>query len=97
MIVVDALLAALRIKAGADCACRVEVTPWCSVDRSGERHVFDLAFEDRSPVTRLLTDLNDHEFDLPDAFVAEIHACAHVGVEFGGAQVRVEALTFSAD
>lgn len=91
------LLVALRAKAGSEFVHRAEVTPWCSVERTGERHVFDLSFHDRASAGRLLIDLNDHEFALPNDFVADIHAHARTDGEHGIVEITVEALTFPSD
>lgn len=91
------LLAALRAKAGSEFVHRAEVTPWCSVDRTGARHVFDLAFRDRASADRLLIDLNDHEFALPNDVVADIHAYARADGKQGIVEITVETLTFPSD
>lgn len=92
-----ALLAALRAKAGSEFVRRAEVAPWCSVDRTGDRHVLELVFRDRASADRLLIDLHDHEFALTDDFVADIHAYARTDREHGLVEITIEALTFPTD
>lgn len=59
-------------------------TEWCSITFVGARHQFVL--DTAAPLDRL-TELPEHEFALPGAFVADLEV-----VEIDGAHVTIEAL-----
>lgn len=91
----DALLAALRDKAGEDFAWRGRRTPWCFGNRAGKRHVLTLDFMRDDAAARLMQGLSDYEFALGGQMVADIIAAQPSAN--GKFRVIVEALTFAAD
>lgn len=89
---IDAFMAALRAKAGADFRYRREVKPWRSGSLVGELHALTLLFAHAADGARLLDGLGAYEFTLPAHFVADIAAEARTG-----ARVELEALILTSD
>lgn len=90
-----ALLAALRLKAGARFAADARSLPWRCAELAGERHRLTLRFTgDRTgeSVDRLVGGIADHEFALPGLLVADISVGDLVEHD-KGISVALEALT----
>ena len=92
-----------RSGAAADRILLVEVESrdWCSLTFAGERHLLDLRIPgpgSEEIVERLSCGLQDAEFNIPGAIVADV---AVVGppkrTADGSTTIRIEALTLAAD
>lgn len=95
MTAADALLAALRIKAGTPFRHDLMTTPWHSADLAGERHELHLTFDHPAAAATLLVGLADYDFDAGDSFVADIVAGPLVA-DGDIVRVSLEALTLAA-
>lgn len=95
MTAADALLAALRAKAGSAFRHQMTTTPWHSVDLAGERHELHLTFDEPAAANTLLDGLSDHDFDVGDSLVAEVVA-GRVTADGDTVRVALEALTLTA-
>lgn len=86
----DALLAALRRRAGAELASTVSSEPWHSGMLVGTRHIFDLRTHGPDAARRLLDGLKIYEFDIAECLVADI-----TGTMTHDGGITVEALVFA--
>jgi hypothetical protein len=100
-----ALLRALIARSGARrnevLLTEVRSVDWRSLTFDGERHEIALRFtgpDARREAERMLHGIEDQEFTLPGAIVADITVVGRtVGIEDGSVSVAIEALTISSD
>ena len=100
-----ALLRALIARSGADRSeillTEVRSVDWRSLTFDGERHEIALRFTGRGAAREALAmveGIEDHEFALPRAIVADIVVAGRcVGLDDGSVSVAIEALTSSSD
>lgn len=90
------LLIALRAKAGTLRLETCVTTPWFSATFAGERHEMLLAAADAAGASKLLHRLDDHEFDLPQHWVADVQADLSQDAD-GAIRIRLQALTLAKD
>lgn len=100
-----ALLRGLIARSGASrnavLLTEVRSVDWRSLTFDGERHEIALRFTgpgaDRE-AGRMLDGIEDHEFGLPRAIVADINVVGRcMGLDDGSVSVAIEALTISSD
>ena len=79
----------------------VKSVDWRSLTFDGERHQIALRFTGPGAAREVLAmaeDIEDHEFTLPRAIVADIAVTGRcVGLDDGSVSVAIEALTISSD
>jgi len=100
-----ALLRGLIARSGASrnqvLLTEVRSVDWRSLTFDGERHEIALRFTGPGAgreAERMLDGLDEHEFRLPGAIVADISVAGRcVGLDDGSVSIAIEALTISSD
>ena len=79
----------------------VRSVDWHSLTFDGERHEISMRFTGpgaEREADRMLDGLEEHEFTLPGAIVADISVAGRcVGLDDGSVSIAIEALTISSD
>lgn len=92
----NALLNALRAKAGRVRCLHATTTSWHSATFAGERHELHLVAETAEAAAALRENLAEHEFDLPGHWVADVRADLPEMVD-GELRLHLEAVTVAVD
>lgn len=97
------LLRALIARSGAERSkvllTQVRTVDWRSLTFDGERHEFAMRFTGPNAAIeaeRMLSGIEDHEFSLHAAIVADVHVAGRcAGLDDGSVSVALEALTIA--